>query len=191
MADAKLTAIEIERLKSYSKRTRVELAPLTVLLGRNNSGKSTLIQAILLLKQTLALPRPEVPLHLEGMVDALSLRELTSGWPEGPNFLGPSISLEWTSTVDVSAALEQARSPDSSELFRSTGLKWVIGAAGLRPLTTRLELQYAESDGKTILSSIRLSSLKDPTNPSFLLQRQDTGQYSCFGSRRCGKGLSR
>ncbi|HEX5747628.1 MAG TPA: AAA family ATPase [Archangium sp.] len=183
MANARLTAIEIERFKSYRKRTRVEFAPLTVLLGRNNSGKSTLIQALLLLKQTLALPRPEVPLHLEGMVDALSLRELTSGWPEGPEIQGPSFSLEWTSTVDIDAALEQARSPDLAELRGNTGLEWLMDAATpkFRSVTTRLTLEYAESNGKTILKSILLASLQENSKPSFFIGRhQESGQYACF-----------
>lgn len=181
MANARLTAIEIERFKSYRERTRVELTPLTVLLGRNNSGKSTLIQALLLLKQTLALPRPEVPLHLEGMVDALSLRELTYGWPEGPEIEGPSFSLEWTSTVDVDAAREQARWPDLDELAGNTGLSWLLqDCPSSRSVTTRLDLKYAESQGKTILESITLSSLQDPSRPIFYLQRESSGQYDCF-----------
>jgi hypothetical protein len=184
MANAKLTAIEIARFKSYPQRTRVDLTPLTVLLGRNNSGKSTLIQALLLLKQTLALPRPEVPLHLEGMVDAISLRELTSGWPEGPEVEGPSFTLEWASTVDVEAALEQARSPDIFELASNTGLTWLqeVNMPRLRSMTTRLELDYAESSGKTILKRIKLVSLKDPAKPSISIHRQKSGLYSCYWS---------
>jgi predicted ATPase len=182
MANAKLTAIEIERFKSYARRTRVELTPLTVLLGRNNSGKSTLIQALLLLKQTLALPRPEVPLHLEGMVDALSLRELTSGWPEGSEIQGPSFSLEWTSTVDVDAALEQAHWPDVAEITSNTYLSWLNdrNRPRFRPVTTRLELDYAELSGKTILKSIKVSSLQEMLEPSFNFYRRDSGTYSCF-----------
>ena len=79
MSRAKLLAIEVERFKSFDKRTRVELAPLTVVLGRNNSGKSSLIQALLLLKQTLADVRPNVVLKLDGAVEAFNLRELTFG----------------------------------------------------------------------------------------------------------------
>ena len=57
---AQLIAVTLERFKSYESETRIELAPLTVLLGRNNGGKSSIIQSLLLLKQTLADPRPEV-----------------------------------------------------------------------------------------------------------------------------------
>ncbi|WNG24749.1 AAA family ATPase [Cystobacter fuscus] len=194
MANARLTAIEIERFKSYRKRTRIELAPLTVLLGRNNSGKSTLIQALLLLKQTLALPRPEVPLHLEGTVDAVSLRELTFGWPDGSQVEGPSLSLEWSSTVDVRDALQQAHWPDTSELARNTGLEWLYNEypdLSHHPVQTRLELRYIESNGKTILTHIRLSSIQEPSHPSFELKRQEDGQYLCFWESEVWNGLQR
>ena len=54
MARARLLSLTLTNFKSYRDTHRVDLAPLTVILGRNNGGKSTLIQALLLLKQTLA-----------------------------------------------------------------------------------------------------------------------------------------
>src|SRR6185369_4680262 len=76
MSNAKLLAVSVERFKSFEHNTRVEFAPLTIILGRNNSGKSTLIQSLLLLKQTLRDVNPEVMLRLDGTVDAFNLREL-------------------------------------------------------------------------------------------------------------------
>lgn len=51
---SKLTSLHSWRIgafKSVSKKIEVELAPLTVVVGANSSGKSTLIQSILLLAQ--------------------------------------------------------------------------------------------------------------------------------------------
>jgi predicted ATPase len=44
----------------------VELAPVTVLLGTNSSGKSSLLQSLLLLKQTAASPDRSIHLNLGG-----------------------------------------------------------------------------------------------------------------------------
>ena len=44
----------IERYKGYAQRTEVELAPLTILVGPNNSGKTALAQTIQLLAGGLA-----------------------------------------------------------------------------------------------------------------------------------------
>ena len=44
-----LRKIALERYKGYSRRVELELAPLTILVGPNNSGKTALAQAIQLL----------------------------------------------------------------------------------------------------------------------------------------------
>jgi hypothetical protein len=43
----------LANFKSFKDRTELSLAPITVLAGANSSGKSTIIQSILLLKQTI------------------------------------------------------------------------------------------------------------------------------------------
>ena len=47
------TEIGIENFKAFGKMQRIPLKPITLLYGPNSSGKSSLIQALLLLKQTL------------------------------------------------------------------------------------------------------------------------------------------
>lgn len=42
-------AIELENFKGIGARTRVDLAPVTLLFGANNAGKSTILQALLYL----------------------------------------------------------------------------------------------------------------------------------------------
>ncbi|MEX0716425.1 MAG: DUF3696 domain-containing protein [Planctomycetaceae bacterium] len=61
-----IAEIEIEGFKSLSKRTKVEIRPLTVLAGANSSGKSSLMQPLLLLKQTLEATFDPGPLLLDG-----------------------------------------------------------------------------------------------------------------------------
>ncbi|WP_250507114.1 DUF3696 domain-containing protein [Caballeronia sp. GAFFF3] len=48
-----LTKLYLENFKSIGKRTSVDLSPLTVFAGSNSSGKSTLLQSVLLLAQTI------------------------------------------------------------------------------------------------------------------------------------------
>jgi AAA15 family ATPase/GTPase len=47
-----LKRFTVENFKAFQKCV-LELAPLTILIGENSSGKSSLLQALLLLKQTL------------------------------------------------------------------------------------------------------------------------------------------
>lgn len=48
-----LTAVSLGGFKSHVAERRIELRPLTVLAGANSAGKSSVMQAVLLLKQTL------------------------------------------------------------------------------------------------------------------------------------------
>ncbi|MDM5320365.1 AAA family ATPase [Bacillus pumilus] len=48
-----LTSISIKGYKSINDEQEIELKPLTILVGTNSSGKSSFIQPILLLKQTI------------------------------------------------------------------------------------------------------------------------------------------
>ncbi len=60
----KLTAISFENYKAFPKRESMELRPLTVLIGRNSSGKSVIARLPLLLARALS-ERAEAPLELE------------------------------------------------------------------------------------------------------------------------------
>lgn len=67
MAAVELRRIALERYKGYARRVELELAPLTILVGPNNSGKTALAQAIQLLAGGFAPSNREArePLPLE------------------------------------------------------------------------------------------------------------------------------
>lgn len=48
-----LTHLKLENFKIWRTTGPVRLAPLTLLLGTNSSGKSSLIQSLLLIRQTV------------------------------------------------------------------------------------------------------------------------------------------
>ncbi|OME02014.1 hypothetical protein BSK54_12470 [Paenibacillus odorifer] len=58
----------LKQFKSVCDRTTLELAPLTVFTGANNSGKSTIIQSMLLTAQTLQNPIKDRPIILNGHI---------------------------------------------------------------------------------------------------------------------------
>ncbi len=69
--DIILKGIEIENFKSYVEKQYIEFSDLTVLLGANSSGKSTALQALLVMKQTLECNSPDEELLLSGKYVAL------------------------------------------------------------------------------------------------------------------------
>lgn len=66
-----LKGIEIENFKSYVSKQYIKFSDLSVLLGANSSGKSTALQALLVLKQTMECNSPDEELLLSGKYVAL------------------------------------------------------------------------------------------------------------------------
>lgn len=60
----RLARIGVEGFKSIDTLQSLDLAPVTVLAGANSSGKSSMMQPLLLLKQTLDAPFDPGPLLL-------------------------------------------------------------------------------------------------------------------------------
>ncbi len=65
MADG-ITRIAVEGFKSIAKRQEIEIRPLTILAGANSSGKSAIMQPLLMLKQTLEATYDPGPLKIDG-----------------------------------------------------------------------------------------------------------------------------
>jgi predicted ATPase len=61
-----ITAITVQGYKSIDDEVTVSIAPLTILAGANSSGKSSLMQPLLLMKQTLEAPYDPGALLLNG-----------------------------------------------------------------------------------------------------------------------------
>ncbi len=74
-----LKSLELENFKAFGRRTRVPLAPITLIFGENSAGKSSILQSLHLLKQTvesrddnvLLLPRDQ-----NGIVDLGGFNEM-------------------------------------------------------------------------------------------------------------------
>ncbi|MFJ6927408.1 DUF3696 domain-containing protein [Streptomyces nigra] len=62
-----IEAVAVEGYKSLRQRAEIKLAPLTVIAGVNSSGKSSIMQPLLLLKQTVDAAYDPGPLQLHGV----------------------------------------------------------------------------------------------------------------------------
>lgn len=61
-----LTHLELTNFKAWRDTKTIDLKPVTMLLGTNSSGKSSLIQSLLLLKQTAQSPDRTIHLNFGG-----------------------------------------------------------------------------------------------------------------------------
>ena len=75
-----LRELELERFKAFSGLETIPIRPITLIYGPNSSGKSSIIQCLLLLKQTLLeAENPNIPLLPKGkIVDLGGFREFVS-----------------------------------------------------------------------------------------------------------------
>jgi hypothetical protein len=74
-----LTAIELENFRSFGQRVRIPLAPITLVLGQNSAGKSSILHALTVLKQTREsreVGAPLLPRAEGGIIDLGSYNEL-------------------------------------------------------------------------------------------------------------------
>lgn len=62
----RIREIRIKGYKSLADETKLEIRPLTIIAGANSSGKSSVMQPLLLLKQTLASPSDSESLDITG-----------------------------------------------------------------------------------------------------------------------------
>jgi predicted ATPase len=65
-SDPAITSLSVAGYKSISDELTIQLRPLTILAGGNSSGKSSIVQPLLLLKQTLEATYDPGPLRLDG-----------------------------------------------------------------------------------------------------------------------------
>ncbi|MBF0310577.1 MAG: AAA family ATPase [Magnetococcales bacterium] len=167
MKNARLTSLTIENFKSFRKATTIPIKPLTVIVGRNNSGKSTLIQSLLLLKQTLDDPRISIPLSLDGpLVEAFSLRELTSGWPEKSVVVpGPILTLEWEGKVNGN--IFNIRNKKGDKYLWDSAAPWGENSPEGRldnqscscSISSKLCIDTHEIEGYAVLTGLELTSI--------------------------------
>lgn len=80
-----ITHIRVKNFKSWKDSDKVEIAPLTGFFGTNSSGKSSLLQMLLLLKQTVELPNLEEVIFFgdgNSLVNLGDFREVIHGHKE-------------------------------------------------------------------------------------------------------------
>src|SRR4030042_1766679 len=112
MADQPVTIakIAVRGFKSIADQQQIELRPLTLLAGANSSGKSSLMQPILLLKQTLEAPSDPGPLLLDGPnVRFTSAEQLLSKMPGKTRISEFAVRIELSSGSRIEVVFKRER----------------------------------------------------------------------------------
>jgi hypothetical protein len=108
MAENEITAVSVKGFKSFAEEQRIEIRPLTILAGANSSGKSSALQPLLLLKQTLEAPYDPGPLLLDGPhVQFTSAKQLLTRLSSHSPTHGFFVAVEMSSGRSIASEFRQ------------------------------------------------------------------------------------
>jgi predicted ATPase len=148
-----LTEWTIGNFKSFSGNTTIPLAPITILAGANSSGKSSIIQSILLIKQTLQYAPTTRPIGLNGPLLKLGrFDDIKNAANEAPD-----IELGWV--------LDESQSYRFSPGAAQTPYMFYPGEGNPTRASIRLTFGVAKQKG---------SGINAPNPPAELSQLQPT-----------------
>ena len=144
-----IKSLRLKNFKAFEDTGVIQFKPMTVLAGPNSGGKSSILQSLLLLKQTLEGP-PELDLNLEGRYMQFSgFNELTFGKP-------PLSSCEVTFEFET----ERAMPRDVAPMYFPTSV--LPEESENVPLHGKVELsfRYKKRDDRpsVVLNQFRISS---------------------------------
>ena len=92
-----ITEISTQNFKSWQDTGKLQFAPLTGFFGANNSGKTSILQLLLLLKQTTESPlSPEEPLYFGNAESLVNLGDFDAVIHKHKQNLNLDISVSWT-----------------------------------------------------------------------------------------------
>lgn len=179
-----LTEWTISNFKSFSGSTRLPLAPITILAGANSSGKSSIIQSILLIKQTLQYAPSTRPIGLNGPLLKLGrfddiknakteAEDISLGWviedlsSYRSMAAGPSNRFLYFSGDDKlkRATIHLSFSTSRSEVKSNTRLTPTPELSQLQPTLNALTLKTELADGK-VDRTASLSLTRQAVDPS-------------------------
>ena len=182
-----LTRLRLENFKSWEDTGDIDLKPITGFFGPNSSGKTSLFQALLLMKQTYASLEPEIVFHFGDETALVNLGEFESVIHEHDTSRSLRISLKWNSKNDFKIPdeydggavaegddfgfkvalrdirLDAAKPRLIEDMFYETADRW-FATQPPEDLT---------DDGSTIISSYDEESVRCPTDSLCAAQCED------------------
>ncbi len=137
-----ITEISISGYKSIARKQKVEIRPLTILAGANSTGKSSVMQPLLLLKQTLEETFDPGALKLSGpLVEFSSTKQLLSKKVDGKQLQTFTIELGAGSAGKVILTFNKQKGKGFK--IKSMGYKDKLSEMTLRPGMSQAEIKKA------------------------------------------------
>jgi len=153
----KLLSISLENYKCFERNTTLEIAPLTVIVGRNNSGKSALLKAVHLFSTSILQSNGVDPvplnLHSNGIHHGKTFRDLISGRTSNGVIQFTALMSKGSEEIELSVKIQNVLRSSNTTKYDVCILFWSIKFQGHFIEVTRDELN-SESSYRVTGSSI-------------------------------------
>ena len=103
-----LTGLQLTNFKSWRDTGPIKFSPVTAFFGPNSSGKTSILQSLLMLRQTVEDPDRNQTLSLNGLADLGTYQDVVYGHR---NDIPLGIHLEWISQdpIEIVDLIAQAK----------------------------------------------------------------------------------
>lgn len=138
-----LTNLFLRNFKSWPEPGVIRLAPITVFFGANSSGKTSLLQSLLLLKQTVESTDRNVPLNLGDKTSPINLGDFQSIVHQHDPSAEVELSFQWR--PDKHLRIADPTRPNITLLESGDlGFKTVVRASGTHGKAFRMTVPSME-----------------------------------------------
>ncbi|MCY4520885.1 MAG: AAA family ATPase [Caldilineaceae bacterium] len=176
MKGKEITGLTVEGYKSFGKKQYLQIRPLTLLAGTNSSGKTSVIQPLLLLKQTLEASFDPGPLKIDGPNVAFSWNaQMFTKGQDGETVPDLNIGLEYLyvdnipwETTQLTVELKFQRSLNGAIVLAQESIFETI-AKNSQEIAKKIDF----TEGNTTLSSIHNYTWLNSSLESLIKQQQE------------------
>ncbi len=141
-----LTSLSLTNFKAWKRIDKMRLAPITAPFGTNSSGKSSILQFLLMLKQTADSADRGVVLHLgddRSSVNLGTMSDVSYAHADQPEI---SVGIEWTlpKSLDIKDPETQKKTLFKSDKMKFASLESANGGGKLS--TKKMTCSLGEID---------------------------------------------
>lgn len=176
-----LTSLSLTNFKAWKSIERMRLAPITALFGTNSSGKSSILQFLLMLKQTADSSDRGVVLHLgddKTPVNLGTIADVSHAHADNPEF---TIGVEWTSpkSLDIKDPDTQNKSLCKSE--RLSFASRVVANGGGKLTVPKMQYGLGETTFRLAKSDARDGYQLSTNHSQFRFKRAEGRKWPIPG----------
>ena len=152
-----LTGLELRNFKTWRDTGRIKLSPVTAFFGSNSSGKTSILQSLLMLRQTVEDSDRNQTLALNGLVDLGTHQDIIFDHREDLPFY---IFVEWISQKPVEIVDLIARARKKQSVVSSSSDLSISTEIDIRPTQTSVRA-VTYTVGDTTFSMTRTNDEKN------------------------------